>query len=113
RAPYRQEAKVGNRCLLPTAMKKSCWEHQHLEEPTPMKWVIVTLCVSLSGCYFFRKKDTGAGPGDNQNPVLGNPLGPKAGGPDYARLEEIYALTTEHAPAAIRPDPDTYIRNLL
>ena len=45
--------------------------------------------------------------------VAGQPLGSRAGGVNSAALALVHAEETEYAPAAIRPDPDTYIRQLL
>lgn len=39
--------------------------------------------------------------------------GGKAGALDAALLESVHSQTSQRAPAAIRPDPDTYIRALL
>lgn len=75
--------------------------------------IVVALTIQLSGCFFFRKKNTGDAAETTDAPVIGSPIGQKADGPDYAALEEIYDITTDYAPAAIRPDPDTYVRQLL
>jgi hypothetical protein len=75
--------------------------------------VMINLVVLSSGCFFFRKKSTGESASQSDNPVLGDSLGNKARRADLESLEEIYALDVAQAPAAIRPDPDTYIRRLL
>lgn len=65
----------------------------------------------LEGCYFFRKKDTGEQNGATS--ISGQSLGPKAGGINEAALAQVHAISTSHAPAAVRPDPDTVVRRLL
>jgi hypothetical protein len=45
--------------------------------------------------------------------VIGESLGPKAYGPDEAELNNLYAITTSHSPAPIRPDADVHFRRLL
>lgn len=74
---------------------------------------------SLSGCYvfeFFNKKDKKSDTGEHAvftGAVIGQPLGDKAGGPDEALLASVYATPAIEPPAALRPDPDVYIRRLL
>lgn len=82
-------------------------------------WLLLMLSQALSGCYmfdFFKEKnragDSGATNGYTGG-VAGQPLGSKAGAADEASLAAVYAVTTTHAPAAIRPDPDLYVRRLL
>ena len=76
--------------------------------------IIVAICLpQITGCFFFRKKSPGKALEENTSSVLGVPLGEKAGGPDYATLGDIYNISTTHNPAAIRADPDTYVRNIL
>lgn len=41
------------------------------------------------------------------------PPGGTAGGPDAAALTDLYAVATTRAPAAIRPDPDLFVRRLI
>ena len=41
------------------------------------------------------------------------PPGDKAGGMDEAALARVRAIATDKPPAAIRPDPDLYVRRLL
>jgi hypothetical protein len=69
----------------------------------------------LSGCYIinFLRKDHDGGGGGSTGGVIGQSLGQRAGGLDEAALASVYAATTSHAPAAIRPDPDLYVRRLL
>lgn len=73
--------------------------------------IILIISLSTSSCYFFRKKAPGTA--YELNGVVGESLGSLASGPDAAALEGLYALTTTHAPAGIRPDPDMVVRNLL
>jgi hypothetical protein len=69
----------------------------------------------LSGCYIFNflRKDHDGGGGGANGGVVGQSLGQHAGGLDEAALAQVYATTTSHAPAAIRPDPDLFVRRLL
>lgn len=73
----------------------------------------VALAIGLSGCFFFKKKHAGSAVEETAEAVLGKSLGQKALGPDYDELESIYGLVSEHPPAAIRTDPDTYARQML
>lgn len=71
----------------------------------------------LSGCYIFNFLD-GERAGGQQGAtfsgtVAGQPLGDKAAGLDEAALAAVYAQLSDHAPAAIRPDPDFFVRRLL
>lgn len=76
--------------------------------------VLALVSASLVGCYVFRKKSVGGGAKQaNTAEVLGASLGEKAGGVNEAALAEVHAVTTTHAPAGIRPDPDTFVRQLL
>ena len=78
---------------------------------------LVKLCAfsillsSLTSCYFFRKRKPGTQ--SSQSGVVGESLGARAGGVDEAGLTALYAISTTQAPAAIRPDPDLVVRNLL
>ena len=78
-----------------------------------IKIILATLLwVSIQSCYFLRKSY----PTDEEETslgVVGESLGPKAGGMDAEALALVYAITTDRSPAAIRPDPDTFVRNLL
>lgn len=83
---------------------------------------ILVACLALqllSGCYvfeFFNRKSKGGGGGGAEvynGTVIGQPLGQKAGGPDEAALAQLRSIQTEHAPAALRPDPDLFVRRLL
>jgi hypothetical protein len=80
---------------------------------------VVTAMQLLSGCYifnFFNKKSSSGGGGAADvytGTVIGQTLGSKAGGPDEAALASIRAVPTTHAPAALRPDPDLFVRRLL
>lgn len=69
----------------------------------------------LSSCFAFDSSSKGSG-GAKQGAtggVLGASLGARAGNENAAGLEALYAVTTTHAPAPVRPDPDTAVRNLL
>ncbi len=73
---------------------------------------------ALSGCYIYNffKRDRNGGDDEDDGygtGVIGNSLGPKAGGVDEAALAQVYAVGTTHAPSAIRPDPDLFVRRLL
>jgi hypothetical protein len=68
----------------------------------------------LPGCYVFRKKSVNEGARQASTAeVLGASLGDKAGELNEAALAEVHAVTTTHAPAGVRPDPDTFVRQLL
>jgi hypothetical protein len=73
--------------------------------------------ISSSGCYFFdffnSSTKSGSGGAVDGGTVLGRSLGNHAGGVDEAALASVYAATSSHAPAAIRPDPDLYARRML
>jgi len=80
--------------------------------------VILLLTQIMSGCYFFNFFDKKHSSSQDETDVytgtvIGQSLGEKAGGPDEAALASIRAIATEHAPAAIRPDPDLFVRRLL
>jgi hypothetical protein len=68
----------------------------------------------LISCSLFEstKKNSGGKLGAGGG-VLGASLGDSAYGEDSAGLETVYGVTTPHAPAAVRPDPDLIVRNLL
>lgn len=76
-----------------------------------MTIVLLTIAVSESGCYFFRKRDI-VDSGESSG-VVGESLGPRAGGPNEAGLFELHSILTDHPPAGIRPDPDLLVRQLL
>jgi hypothetical protein len=63
----------------------------------------------LPSCYFFEKHNTNPDPGAFARFYRG----PKAGGPIYEQLDELYEIETPHPPAAVRPDPDMFTRRLL
>src|SRR5690606_25316372 len=46
-------------------------------------------------------------------PLIGDSIGTKAGGLDAAALAAVHDVTSAYPPAAIRPDPDTFIRLML
>lgn len=73
----------------------------------------------LTSCYvfeFFRRKK-GQRDGDTNDlqsgTVVGQPLGASAGVMDEALLAAVHAIPATHPPAAIRPDPDLFVRRLL
>jgi hypothetical protein len=73
-----------------------------------------------SGCYVYNffKDDTDSTADVEQTStvvggVLGRTLGNKTNGFDSIALAEVHAVSSTHAPALIRPDPDTFVRNLL
>jgi hypothetical protein len=81
-------------------------------------WVRILLLAlafqTLAGCYVFRKKSVKESSRQASTAeVLGAPLGEKAGELNEAALAEVHAVTSAHAPAGIRPDPDTFVRQLL
>jgi hypothetical protein len=83
------------------------------------RWLkAVPALLLLQSCYVanhFGKKKGGA-TAENETlagVVLGQPLGNRAGTVDLGALTSVYSLTTDFAPAAIRPDPDVYVRSLL
>jgi hypothetical protein len=76
--------------------------------------VLALLSQTLPGCYVFKKKSVKDGTRQASTAeVLGAPLGEKAGELNEAALAEVHAVTTTHAPAGVRPDPDTFVRQLL
>ncbi len=72
----------------------------------------VALCSVVVGCTLFLGCSGGSGK-STSNSVRRDLPGGKAGGLDSALLSSVHDRTTERPPAAIRPDPDTYIRTLL
>lgn len=75
---------------------------------------IIGLCFILSSCYVFRKKSSEATVSKSSaGAVLGESLGARASGVNETALADLYAVTTAYAPAAVRPDPDTFVRQLL
>lgn len=73
--------------------------------------ICASLINSLTSCYFFR--DSKSGQNSTVSSAVGENLGEKAGGLDEAALAEVHAITTEYPAAALRPDPDLVVRNLL
>ena len=71
----------------------------------------------LSGCYMYNfmkhKHPTSSVSTTFNGTVVGQSLGNSAGGPNEAALAQVYLVGTTHAPAAVRPDPDLYVRRLL
>lgn len=79
---------------------------------------LLVVCQMLSACYifnFFQKKagDDDSGGDVFSGVILGQTLGEKAGGLDEAALAAVYGVATSHPPAALRPDPDLFVRRLL
>lgn len=84
------------------------------------KIISLILAVFLtSGCYvynFFKDDPEKVAVEQTQSVVggvLGRPLGNKTTGFDSAALADVHNVSSTRAPALIRPDPDTFIRNLL
>jgi len=81
--------------------------------------VTLGLSVLLPSCYMFeffqRSKPTVQGSDGSvvSGGVLGESLGGKAGEANEAALQALYGVTTTYAPAAIRPDPDLFVRRLV
>ncbi len=74
-------------------------------------WLLI---LQLEGCYFFRKKSTGTqAQSVAAGAVIGQSIGSRAGGANEQALQEVYGVNSDIPPAAIRPDPDTVVRNLL
>jgi len=75
------------------------------------------LAFALSGCYMYsyfkRTNPTTSATTTFNTTVVGTSLGTEAGGPNEAALAQVYLVTTSHAPAAVRPDPDLFVRRLL
>lgn len=72
----------------------------------------------LQSCYFFNFFDKEDQEAESQESIIsgvvqGQTLGNKAGEASEEALNEIHAITTDIAPAAIRIDPDIYARKLL
>ena len=69
----------------------------------------------VSSCFLFkeRSKSTVTQETITTAPVLGLSLGEKAGGEDDQLLQSLYLVETDIAPALVRPDPDSYTRQLL
>ncbi|MEZ4744268.1 MAG: hypothetical protein R3B45_17770 [Bdellovibrionota bacterium] len=73
-------------------------------------------CLNLSGCYFidfFSHSKKSQQSSESFSGTIGGSLGDKAKGADEAALNALYEISTEIAPAVIRPDPDLYARRLL
>lgn len=74
------------------------------------KMILFLLCGSLASCYFFRKRDTG---GEETSGLAVDSIGNRAGGLDREALDRVHAIATDYSPAALRPDPDLVVRQLL
>lgn len=82
---------------------------------TLMRALVLVLVATQTGCYFFRTRKTNSdgAVGALTRGVIGVPIGERAGAVDVSALGSIHALSTIHPPAAVRPDPDTMVRQLL
>jgi hypothetical protein len=69
----------------------------------------------LQGCWFITvdKPSSSSSSSAATTTVLGQSLGNRAGSQIDAQLSALRGMSTTHMPAAIRPDPDTYVRSLL
>lgn len=80
-------------------------------------FLVLTIVGLLPGCYvynYFKEEKGGGGGGDVfTGTIIGQSIGNRAGGVDEAALAAVHAVGTPHAPAAIRPDPDLFVRRLL
>ncbi len=78
---------------------------------------VLAVSGSVSSCYiinfFKRDNNSSSDSATLSGTVAGQSLGNRAGGVNEAALALVYAESTTHFPAAIRPDPDTYVRQLL
>ena len=80
-----------------------------------MKFTIFTICILLmNSCYFFREDSVDSGEEKiAPSGVIGGPIA-TAGGSDSGDLAQIYSIRGEgRLASSVRPDPDTYIVNLL
>jgi hypothetical protein len=83
------------------------------------KLAFVLLTFGLPSCYFvdhFRRvrgEGEAANLDNEEGDVLGQSLGPKAGARNQSALDSVWAVSTTHAPAAVRPDPDMMARRIL
>lgn len=82
------------------------------------KWSCGILLLSLlAGCsvydFFTKKRSNGSAADATGFEVLGDDLGPKAGGRNVAALSAVYAVSADKPPAAVRTDPDLIARRLL
>lgn len=68
---------------------------------------ILCLVFALSACGRPKAKERQAGGSLRALPF------DRAGGLDEGALGGVYSLTTDKAPAAVRPDPDVYVRRLI
>lgn len=89
-----------------------------LKQTATLVATLVLAGFAFQSCYivnFFKKDGTDSGEqsGAFNGAVIGQSIGAKAGGADEAALAAVYNVSTTHAPAALRPDPDLYVRRLL
>ncbi len=89
--------------------------HIYLQVKTYKRYfVFMASTMILSGCWLVQvDKPKASVSFDTTTQVIGQSLGNQAGGVNETELANVYALTTTHKPAAVRPDPDVYVRNLL
>lgn len=98
---------ISNRAIWPGAKAKPVWYRL-------MRLAVFgTLLISLGGCYFFRKQGVDTEVEEEASGIVGESIGTPAGTANFDTLTEIYGITTTHPPAAIRPDPDIFVRQLL
>lgn len=82
--------------------------------PSVRIMILALVSQTLSACYVFKKRSVSEGTKQaSVAEVLGASLGEKAGELNENALAEVHAITTTHAPAGVRPDPDTFVRQLL
>jgi hypothetical protein len=77
--------------------------------------IILIVALSLSHCSLFNRDRQVSGQkyGAMSGRLIGDSLGEKALGENPELLAELHDETTEVAPAALRADPDVYVRQLL
>ena len=76
--------------------------------------ILVSAIVFFASCSFLEKRSfQSSTPRGASNRLIGESIGEKADGPSEALLSELRIISTDKAPAALRADPDTYVRQLL
>lgn len=100
-------------------MRNNKHKKSHLISKRVSQAFFFAIAFSLHGCYmanWFKgdgsPSDSSSG-GSTTGVVLGQSIGERAGNINEEELSAVYAITSEHAPAAIRPDPDIVVRNLI
>ncbi len=85
-----------------------------MRQPRTYMILLTMSLLGLSSCYVFRKRSTDEARDSGENTaVIGKSLGLRAGEADLSALQDLYNLTSAHAPAGIRTDPDMFVRRLL